>query len=113
MRLLSAGGTGDGGHCCRYVVLGALFFCAPLLTALLSGLSDDKRKTMRTRHATHPSAVPVVEGDAEGGGGVDLAGGPLDGQTNRGSNPRRRRAPATAHTTRPSMPLSLSGRKNS
>ena len=68
-------------------------------------------KTIRTRHATHPSAVPMVEGDAEGGGGGDLTGGPLDGQTNRGSNPRRRRAPAMAHTTRPSMPLTLYGAK--
>ena len=38
-----------------------------------------KEKTTRTRHATHPSAVPVVEGDAEGGGGGGLANGPLDG----------------------------------
>ena len=38
------------------------------------------------------SVVPMVEGDAEGGGGGDLANGPLDGRTNRGSNPRRRRA---------------------
>ena len=50
-------------------------------------------------------AVPVVERDAEGGGGGGLANGPLDGQTNRGSNPPPRRAPAMAHTTRPSMPL--------
>ena len=55
------------------------------------------------------TAVPMVEGDAEGGGGGDLTGGPLDGQTNRGSNPRRRRAPPVAHTTRPSMPLTLYG----
>ena len=26
MRLPSAGGTGDGGHCCRCAVPGALFF---------------------------------------------------------------------------------------
>ena len=26
MRLPSAGGTGDGGHCCRCAVLGASFF---------------------------------------------------------------------------------------
>ena len=50
-------------------------------------------------------AVPVVERDAEGGGGGGLTDGPLDGRTNRGSNPRPRRAPAMAHTTRPSMPL--------
>ena len=56
-------------------------------------------------------AVPVVERDAEGGGGGGLADGPLDGQTNRGSNPRPRRAPAMAHTTRPSMPLTLSDTK--
>ena len=66
------------------------------------------QKTTRTRHATHPPAVPMVEGDAEGGGGGDLANGPLDGRTNRGSNPRRRRTPAhgTYHY-RPSMPLAL------
>ena len=46
---------------------------------------------MRTRHATHPAAVPLVERVAEGGGGGDLTGGPLDGQTNRCSNPRPRR----------------------
>ena len=62
---------------------------------------------MRTRHATHPPAVPMVEGDAEGGGGGDLANGPLYGRMNRGSNPRRRRAPSMAHTTRPSMPLTI------
>ena len=60
---------------------------------------------MRTRHATDPLAVPMVERAAEGGGGGDLTDGPLDGRTNRGSNPRPRRAPAKAHTTRPSMPL--------
>ena len=64
---------------------------------------------MRTRHATDPPAVPMVERDAEGGGGGDLTDGPLDGQTNRESNPRPRRAPAMAHTTRPSMPLTKNG----
>ena len=59
MRLLSAGGTGDGGHCCRCANPGALF----LLRAMIFGLGI---KTMRTRHATHPIAVPMVEGDAEG-----------------------------------------------
>ena len=54
-------------------------------------------------------AVPVVERDAEGGGGGGLTDGPLDGRTNRGSNPRPRRAPAMAHTTRPSMPLTSLG----
>ena len=63
------------------------------------------RKTMRTRHATHPTAVPLVERVAEEGGGGGLTGGPLVGQTNRGSNPQPRRAPAKAHTTRPSMSL--------
>ena len=107
MRLLSAGSTGNRVHCCRCAVLGALFFCA--LCCLLCGLDRamTKVKTTKTRHATHPSAVPVVEGDAEGGGGGDLANGPLDGRTNQGSNPRRRRATAMAHTTRPSMPLML------
>ena len=64
---------------------------------------------MRTRHATHPVAVPLVERVAEGGGGGGLTGGPLDGQTNRGSNPRPRRAPAKAHTTRPFMSLTQYG----
>ena len=104
MRLPSASGAGGGGHCCRCAVLGALFF----LRAMISRLDIT---TTRTRHATHPPAVPMVEGDAEGGGGGDLANGPLDGRTNRGSNPRRRRAPPMAHTTRPSMPLMLFGAK--
>ena len=56
-------------------------------------------------------AVPVVERDAEGGGGGGLTDGPLDGRTNRGSNPRLRRVPAMAHTTRPSMPLTSLGAK--
>ena len=56
-------------------------------------------------------AVPVVERDAEGGGGGGLTDGPLDGRTNRGSNPRPRRAPAMAHTPRPSMPLTRMGAK--
>ena len=43
-----------------------------------------KEKTMRTRHATRPPAVPMVEGAAEAGGGGDLTDGPLDGQANRG-----------------------------
>ena len=107
MQLPSAGGTGDGGHCCRCAVPGALFFC--VLCCLDWAIA--KLTTTRTRHATHPSAVPVVEGDVEGGGGGDLTNGPLDGQTNRGSNPRRRRAPPMAHTTRPSMPLIPFGAK--
>ena len=53
--------------------------------------------------------IPPPPWDAKGGGGRDLANGPLDGQTNWGSNPRRRRAPPMAHTTRPSMPLTLLG----
>ena len=36
MRLPSAGGTSDGGHCCTCAVLGALFFC--VLRGLLCGL---------------------------------------------------------------------------
>ena len=51
----------------------------------------------------------MVEGDVEGGGGGNLTNGPLDGRTNRGSNPPRRQAPPMAHTTRPSMPLTLIG----
>ena len=63
MRLPSAGGTGDGGHRCRCDVLGAL------LSYVLYGLdwATTKVKTTRTRHATHRSAVPAVEGDAEEG----------------------------------------------
>ena len=80
MQLPSAGGTGDGGHCCRCVMPGALF----LLCTMTYGLGI---KTTRTRHATLPPAVPMVEGGAEGRGGGDLANGPLDGRTNRGSTP--------------------------
>ena len=89
MRLPSTGGAGGGARCCRYAVLGALFFCIQCILSVYVG-----QKTTRTRHATHPPAVPMVEGGVEGGGGGDLAHGPLDGRTNRGSNPRRRRAPA-------------------
>ena len=71
MRLPSAGGVGGGGHCCTCAVPGALF----CLRAMIAGLDI---KTTRTRHATHPPAVPMVEGDAEGGGGGDLTNGPLD-----------------------------------
>ena len=84
--------------------------CVWCLVFVSQGFMDGDKNT-RTRHATRPPAVPMVERDAEGGGGGDLTGGPLDGQTNRGSNPRRRRAPAMAHTTRPSMPLTLFGTK--
>ena len=59
---MSAGGTGDGGAllqvCCAWCLV--LVTCYALWTG---------QKTMRTRHATHPPAVPMVEGDAEGGGG--------------------------------------------
>ena len=82
MRLPSAGGTGDGVHCCRCAVRGALFFCA--LCCLLCGLdwAMTKVKTTRMRHATHPSAVPVVEGDVDGGGGGTSPTGPwMDGRT--------------------------------
>ena len=49
--------------------------------------SGGKDKNTRMRRATRPPAVPMVEGDVEGGGGGDLTGVPLDGQTNRGSTP--------------------------
>ena len=106
MRYQAAGGTSDGAPCCRCVVPGASFLCAGG-----RGRGRGQGKNMRRRHATHPPAVPMVERDAEGGGGGDLTGGPLDGQTNRGLNPRRRRAPSMAHTTRPSMPLTAIGTK--
>ena len=98
MQLSSAGGAGGGGHCCRCAVPGALFFLCAMISRLdikqvhlhmTCGLDIRTKKTTRTRHATHPPAVLMVEGDAEGGGGRDLANGPLDGRTNRGSNPRR------------------------
>ena len=66
---------------------------------------------MRTMDTNHPPALPMMEGDVEGSGGADLANGPLDGRTNRGSNPRPRRAPSMAHTTTPSMPHVLYGAK--
>ena len=84
MRHPSAGGAGGGARCYKYAVHGALFS-----TCYESGQKLRSQKTTRTRHAT----VPMVEGDAEGGGGGDLANGPLDGRRNRGSNPRRRRLP--------------------
>ena len=96
MRLPPASRTGDGGHCCR---------CAWCLFFTTCWVLRGGQKNTRTRHATRPPGVPMVEGDAEGGGGGDLTNGPLDGRTNRVSNPRRRRAPPMAHTTRPSMPL--------
>ena len=80
------------GRRCRW--RGALLqvcdaWCLVFPTCYVSG----QKKTTRTRHTTHPPAVPMVEGDAEGGGGGDLANGPLDGRRNRGLNPRRRRLP--------------------
>ena len=45
-----------------------------------------RKKTTRTRHTGHPSAVPVVEGDVEGGGGGDLANRPVDGRTSPWAN---------------------------
>ena len=79
MSLPSPGGATRGAQCCRFAVLGAIGFpCA---------MFPDKEKTTRTTHATHPPAVPMVKGDAEGGGGGDLVNGPLDGRRNRGSNP--------------------------
>ena len=106
------GGTSDGARCCRCAVDGALLLFSRVDipdTFKSKTYPVARQKTMRTRHATDPPAVPMVERDAEGGGGGDLTGGPLDGQTNRESNPRPRRAPAMAHTTRPSMPLTQYG----
>ena len=45
----------------------------------LDTMTSQIKKTMRMRHATHPPPVPMVEGNAEGGGGGDLADGPLEG----------------------------------
>ena len=63
------------------------------------------KKMEETRHPTH-RRYRWWSGMLKG-----AVAGPLDGQTNRGSNPRPRRAPAMAHTSRPSMPLTLSGTK--
>ena len=106
MRRPADGGSSDGGRCCRCAVPGASFF-------RVSGGRGWGRCWEKDGGDTPPDApaVPVVERDAEGGGGGGLANGPLDGQTNRGSNPRPRRAPAMAHTTRPSMPLTFSDTK--
>ena len=60
---------------------------------------------MKTRHTTHPPAVPVVERATEGGNGGDLPKRPLDGRGNQGSDPRQRRCRSKAHNTRPPMSL--------
>ena len=97
----------DGARCCRCAVPGASFLCMPGgQGAGVGGREKDGGDTPPVA-----PAVPVVERDAEGGGGGGLTDGPRDGQTNRGSNPRPRRAPAMAHTTRPSMPLTRIGAK--
>ena len=104
MRHPADGGSSDGARCCRCAVPGASFLCVP------GGWGKGSEKDGGDTPPVAP-AVPVVERDAEGGGGEGLIDGPLDGQTNRGSNPRPRRAPAMAHTTRPSMPLTRIGAK--
>ena len=76
MRQPSAGGAGGGARCCR---CGVVRF----------GTLLAKMQNMMTRHATHPSAVPVVVLDAEGGSGWGVANSPLDVQWNHSSNPRR------------------------
>ena len=104
MRHPADGGSSDGARCCRCAVPGASFFvCDPRGGGGLGKNGGDTPPVA--------PAVPVVERDAEGGGGGGLTDGPLDGRTNRGSNPRPRRAPAMAHTTRPSMPLTRMGAK--
>ena len=105
MRRPADGGSSDGARCCRCVVPGASFF-----VCRGQGVGQEVGKNGGDTPPDAP-AVPVVERDAEGGRGGGLANRPLDGQTNRGSNPRPRRAPAMAHTTRPSMPLTLSDTK--
>ena len=106
MRHPADSGSSDGARCCRCAVPGASFLCVP-------GARGWGRGQEKDGGGTPPDAlaVPMVERDAEGGGGGGLTDGPLDGQTNRGSNPRPRRAPAMAHTTRPSMPLTRIGAK--
>ena len=68
-----------------------LFFCVQIfLTGALTYDTRTGHKDKNYEDETRHPMVPMVEGVAEGGGGGDLANGPLDGQTNRGSNPRRR-----------------------
>ena len=62
-------------------------------------------KIEETRHPSH-RRYRWWSGMLKGAvAGASPTGPWTDGRTNRGSNPRPRRAPAMAHTTRPSMPL--------
>ena len=58
------------------------FLCCVQIFLMLLHMTYElgiRTETTSTRNATHPPAVPMVEGDAEGGGGGDLANGPLAG----------------------------------
>ena len=60
---------------------------------------------MKTRHATHPPAVPMVERDAEGGGGWGAAEGPWTGGETKVRTPDDDDCQSMVQTTRPSMSL--------
>ena len=60
---------------------------------------------MKTRHATHPPAVPMVGRDAKGGGGWGAADGPWMGGETKVRTPDGDDCQSMAHTTRPSMSL--------
>ena len=68
MRLLAAGGTSDGGHCCKCAVPGALlfslraiFFTGAFIYDMWTGHKDKKNYEDETHH---PST-----GSTDGGGG--------------------------------------------
>ena len=61
---------------------------------------------MKTRHVTHPPAVPMVGQVAEGGGGGGAADGPwMGGGTEVRTPDDDDKCQSMAHTTRPSMSL--------
>ena len=94
MRPPAAGGAGGGARCYKYG--GAVAFCFPL--------QHNRRKNTKTRHATHPPAVPMVGRVAEGGGGWGAAEGPWTGRT-KVQTPDDDEWQSMVHTTGPSMSL--------